>query len=98
LTQSAHARPILIFDGTCGFCRRWIERWQAVLGDRIEIVPYQDVLDRFPDIPAERFGEAYPDSRPFRSGFTGAWGRIAPSCFASPDGSGVRIWFHRGNA
>jgi len=58
LTQSDSARPILIFDGTCGFCRRWIDRWRAVLGERVEMVPFQDVLDRFPNIPPERFADA----------------------------------------
>src|SRR5437773_2587310 len=33
------AKPLLIFDGECGFCRRWIERWQAKTGDRIDYRP-----------------------------------------------------------
>jgi len=58
VTQSFGDRPILIFDGTCDFCRRWIERWRAVLQDRVEIVAYQEILDRFPNIPPERFAKA----------------------------------------
>jgi predicted DCC family thiol-disulfide oxidoreductase YuxK len=79
LTQSSGARPILIFDGTCGFCRRWIERWRAVLGDRVEIVPYQDILDRFPDIPAERFAEAVHFYEPQSD----RWSRGAEAVFRS---------------
>ena len=79
MTQSSGARPILIFDGTCGFCRRWIERWRAVLGDRVDIVPYQDNLDRFPVIPAERFAEAVHFYEPQLD----RWSRGAEAVFRS---------------
>ena len=47
------AKPVLIFDGDCDFCRRWIERWREASGDRVEYIPFQDrqVADRFPEIP-----------------------------------------------
>ena len=49
------ARPILIFDGECGFCRLWIERWRARTGDAIEYAPYQEAAGRYPEIPREAF-------------------------------------------
>src|SRR4051812_30478646 len=52
------ARPLMIFDGDCSFCRRWIMRWQSLTGDRIDYQPYQHVLHRFPQIPHENFGRA----------------------------------------
>lgn len=45
-------KPTLIFDGDCGFCRHWINRWQRAAGGAIEMIPYQDpdVPKRFPKI------------------------------------------------
>jgi predicted DCC family thiol-disulfide oxidoreductase YuxK/uncharacterized membrane protein YphA (DoxX/SURF4 family) len=34
-------KPLLIFDANCKFCRRWVARWHARTGDRIEYVPLQ---------------------------------------------------------
>ena len=28
-------RPVLLFDGKCAFCRRWVERWRARTGDAV---------------------------------------------------------------
>jgi predicted DCC family thiol-disulfide oxidoreductase YuxK len=54
------ARPALIFDGDCDFCRYWVERWRERTGNAIEYIPFQDpsVVERFPDIPLERFKRA----------------------------------------
>jgi predicted DCC family thiol-disulfide oxidoreductase YuxK len=48
-------KPLLIFDGDCGFCRRWIRRWQTITGDRVDYAPSQEVAARFPEIPKEAF-------------------------------------------
>jgi predicted DCC family thiol-disulfide oxidoreductase YuxK len=37
-------RPILIYDGLCGMCRRWVLRWKARTGRRVLYVPYQAPL------------------------------------------------------
>ena len=49
-------KPLLLFDGDCDFCRRWIRRWQQSTGDRIEYLPFQDarVADQFPELARER--------------------------------------------
>ncbi|HKQ58997.1 MAG TPA: lipase maturation factor family protein [Candidatus Eisenbacteria bacterium] len=52
------AKPLLLFDGTCSFCRLWIARWQHVLGDRIEIVPSQEAPPRAAGIDPEAFARA----------------------------------------
>ncbi len=51
-------RPVLVFDGNCGFCRRWIVRWKSYTADRVEYAPYQETADRFPHVPLERFKSA----------------------------------------
>src|ERR1051326_5882699 len=51
-------KPLLIFDGDCHFCRRWIERWRELTGGAVEYSPFQDVAERFPEIPREKFEES----------------------------------------
>jgi predicted DCC family thiol-disulfide oxidoreductase YuxK len=62
-------RPLLLFDGDCGFCRRWILRWKSLTGDRVDYVPSQDAAPRFPEIPPEDFRRSVqlvlPDGRVF---------------------------------
>lgn len=54
------SKPLLIFDGECNFCRRWIARWQHCTGDAVDYLPYQDpsIAERFPEISLARFEEA----------------------------------------
>lgn len=52
------AKPLLIFDGDCGLCRKWIERWQRLTGDRVDYAPYQEVGSRFPQISTNQFEQA----------------------------------------
>ncbi len=47
--------PLLVFDGDCTFCRKWIARWQEITGERVDYAPYQEVTDRFPEIPVTAF-------------------------------------------
>lgn len=53
-------KPLMIFDGDCGFCRRWIARWQGLTGEAVDYIPFQDasVAARFPEIPREEFEQA----------------------------------------
>jgi len=51
-------RPVLIFDGTCGFCRYWIERWKHLTGKRVDYADSQDVAHRFPEISSSLFDTA----------------------------------------
>ena len=60
-------RPLIIWDGDCGFCRRSALHMRAVTDDRVAYAPYQRVADRLPEIPVEQFREAVhlvePDGR-----------------------------------
>jgi predicted DCC family thiol-disulfide oxidoreductase YuxK len=48
-------RPVMIYDGDCHFCTRWIERWRAITGDRVIYRASQEAAADFPDIPPEAF-------------------------------------------
>src|SRR5436305_2210989 len=46
---------LMIWDGECHFCRRWIGRWREITAGEVEYAPYQEIADRFPEIPREQF-------------------------------------------
>jgi predicted DCC family thiol-disulfide oxidoreductase YuxK len=60
-------RPLAVFDGDCGFCRQWVERWKARTGPRVDYASSQEAAPRFPEIPPEAFDRAFqlvlPDGR-----------------------------------
>ena len=37
-------RPLLLYDGSCGFCVRWIVRVRQLTGERVEYAPFQRVV------------------------------------------------------
>jgi predicted DCC family thiol-disulfide oxidoreductase YuxK len=51
-------KPLLLFDGDCGFCRKWVGRWKALTGDRVLYEPYQEAASRFPEIDPRRFTQS----------------------------------------
>jgi predicted DCC family thiol-disulfide oxidoreductase YuxK len=51
-------RPLVVYDGDCGFCREWIRRWQERTGPRVDYAPYQEAAERFPEIPVTSFRRA----------------------------------------
>jgi predicted DCC family thiol-disulfide oxidoreductase YuxK len=56
--RDAPPKPLLIFDGNCHFCRRWIERWRELTAGAVDYAPSQEVAERFPEIPREAFEDA----------------------------------------
>jgi predicted DCC family thiol-disulfide oxidoreductase YuxK len=51
-------KPLLIWDGDCHFCQRWIERWRAQTGDCVQYESSQQAAARFPEIVSFEFREA----------------------------------------
>jgi len=43
-------RPIVLFDGDCGFCRFWVERWRARTRGLVDFAPAQQEASRFPQV------------------------------------------------
>lgn len=45
-------RPVLVYDGDCGFCRLWIDRWREATGESVEYLAQQDpeCARRFPGL------------------------------------------------
>src|ERR1700726_4222207 len=65
-------KPLLIWDGECHFCRRWVERWRHLTGDAVEYETSQNAAARFTEISAERFQESVVCINPDGEVFFGA--------------------------
>ena len=87
--QAPPPKPLLVFDGDCGFCRRWIARWQSATGDAVDYIPFQDpsVAARFPEIRLDDFAEAVHLILP-----DGAVCRGAEAVFRSLAQGGTHRW------
>src|SRR6266704_2960950 len=87
------SKPLLIYDGECGFCRAWIARWRRATGDRVEYAPFQEAAARFPEIPRQRFAESVQLLEP-----DGRWTQGAEAVFRSlacAPGRGWLLWLYR---
>ncbi len=48
-------KPLLIYDGSCGFCQKWVDRLKIVTKEKLEFAPFQEVANDFPQIPEVEF-------------------------------------------
>lgn len=57
-TTAISELPVVIYDGTCDFCRQRVCRWQAEAGDRIGFVSSVEVEKLLPGIQHLRLNES----------------------------------------
>jgi predicted DCC family thiol-disulfide oxidoreductase YuxK len=80
-------RPVLIYDGACGFCKFWVHRWQHITQDQVIYKPSQEVASHYPQIAPEKFDLAiyliYPDGT-YDSGAKGVFKALATSMHKMP--------------
>lgn len=64
-------KPVLIYDGDCGFCGYWARYWQKLTGEAVDYRPYQDAAAEYPDITVDDFRSAVqyiaPDGKKARA-------------------------------
>ncbi|MFP4473451.1 MAG: thiol-disulfide oxidoreductase DCC family protein [Candidatus Omnitrophota bacterium] len=65
-------RPVMLYDGDCAVCRRWIRRWQGLTGKRVEYQPYQQTIGRYPQLSREQCAHAVQLIRPDGTVVSGA--------------------------
>lgn len=65
-------KPVLIYDGDCNFCRRWVARWSHVTGGRVDTLPSVEVSSLFPNISSEQFQASIQLVEPDGSVYEGA--------------------------
>lgn len=51
-------KPLMIWDGECHFCRRWVERWREITAGRVDYATFQEIANRFPEISRDQFKHA----------------------------------------
>jgi len=51
-------KPIMAWDGNCGFCKYWVIKWKMMTGDNITYKPFQEVYQDFPDVELKYFRQA----------------------------------------
>jgi predicted DCC family thiol-disulfide oxidoreductase YuxK len=51
-------RPLLLFDGDCGFCRYWVARWRVLTRGEVDFAPAQAEASRFPKISKEAWSRS----------------------------------------
>ena len=51
-------KPLMAWDGNCGFCHYWVIRWKTFTGDNVEYMPYSQAAPKFPDIDLKYFRQA----------------------------------------
>jgi predicted DCC family thiol-disulfide oxidoreductase YuxK len=85
-------KPLVIFDGRCGFCRIWIEYWKEVTGDRVEYAPSQEVAGEFPQIPRESFTKSVQLAMPSGEVLSGARAVCQLLTYATGKGWPLRLY------
>jgi len=65
-------RPLLLFDGDCGFCRFWVARWRAATRGRVDFAPAQQEAFRFPQVTEEAWKRSMQLVTPEGAVFGGA--------------------------
>jgi predicted DCC family thiol-disulfide oxidoreductase YuxK len=63
---------VMLFDGECAFCRRWVERWRRLTGDKVRYAPYQRELAAYPQLTEKQCEEAVQLVTPDGAVYSGA--------------------------
>jgi predicted DCC family thiol-disulfide oxidoreductase YuxK len=85
------AKPLLIFDGRCAFCRIWIEYWKQLTGSSVDYASFQEVGANFPQIPPEQYSQAVQLVVPEGNVLSGALAVFATLAYA---GIGWPRWLY----
>lgn len=93
LTSTVISQPLLIWDGTCGFCKYWTTRWKKLSGDKVTYVPYQEVANRFANISVDQFRKAVHLIEPDGSIYLGAAAALRTIAYGSPRRQFLYRWY-----
>ena len=64
--------PVMLYDGVCGFCFKWIEKWRQATGSSVAYEPYQKALTDYPRLSEAQCRESIQLVMPDGSVFSGA--------------------------
>ena len=46
---------VFVYDGDCGFCKRWVKRFERFTDLSVEFIPSEVAEKQFPEIPPSEF-------------------------------------------
>jgi len=70
--SAGEAKPLVVFDGDCSFCRAWIQYSKELTAESVEYEPFQQAASKFSDIPREEFARSVQMFLPTGERRTGA--------------------------
>ena len=85
-------KPLLIYDGQCGFCKTWVGYYHGLTGPAVDYAASQDVAASFPQISAESFRQSVQLVLPDERVLSGA-----AAAFSTLEYAGVHwpMWLYR---
>jgi predicted DCC family thiol-disulfide oxidoreductase YuxK len=86
-------RPLLIYDGDCGFCGYWARYWQRLTGEAVEYRPYQEVAAEYPAITLADFQRAVQYVAP--GGQRASAAEASFLTLSHAGGKGIWLWLYR---
>src|SRR6267154_1886774 len=86
-------KPLVIFDGNCGFCKIWIKYWYQLTGWRVDYAPSQEVGEQFPQIPPGDFSQSVQLVLPSGETLRGAEAVFQTAAYAP--GLSWLLWLYR---
>jgi predicted DCC family thiol-disulfide oxidoreductase YuxK len=87
------SRPVLVYDGDCGFCGYWARYWQKLTGERVAYRPYQQVAAQYPSIALTEFQRAVQFITPDGRHASAAEASFLTLSYAR--GKGAWLWLYR---
>ena len=64
--------PIMLYDGECGFCKKWIQKWDKITKGSVIYLPYQKHINSYPQITEKACQEAVQLIMPDKKVYSGA--------------------------
>lgn len=93
MNDASASRPVLVYDGDCGFCRYWVDYWRRLTGAAVDYRPYQEVGARYPAVTTAEFARSIYLFEPDGRRFHGA--EAAFELLARVPGRGLWRWAYR---
>jgi len=85
-------RPVLLYDGDCGFCRFWVRRAQVEVGDDVTFRPNQQARGDYPNISEEAFERSVQLVEPGGAVFESAEAVLRVLAYAPGRGLGLKLY------
>ena len=81
--------PVMLYDGDCGFCMRWIRWWERLTYGKVSYRSYQEAGREYPQVTDEKCKESVQLIMPGGRVFSGAH-----AVFKTLELSGKYKFFH----